>query len=173
MDQSIATLYPNPEEVLPAYDASVRAIDDTFLEIELFWEDQTTLFGAFLSQSPSASPIMIGKTDINSLADTWRDYRDALDDAIVSISSTNDAIMVNAVGAPRERDIRLEGTKIRALTQDQGYPLIADAPPVRHDQEGRSKRDRGGKVRDTLFGGISAASSGLFSRLTGGDRASH
>lgn len=100
IDVSLAAVYPDELKALSGAKDSLAEIHSSLREIRQFWWSTSRVCQNFVSKGA----ITIKRRQAVSLARTWREYQEALNEAASSIAKTCDAILVNAVGAPTPRD---------------------------------------------------------------------
>jgi hypothetical protein len=86
------------DALLQSYTA-LREIGTAFVDLVAFWKNHVGYMEAITSEN--AQPFLLTKEELRQSADTWRQYKPMLAQAVMSISLSCDAVAVDAKGTFR------------------------------------------------------------------------
>ena len=90
----------NPTYFYPFLSCLRLAVRDCLHDIARFWKVRHEQLSVTISQSSPTRRVAVSKADVDRIANEWLPYRQALNDAVLSINQARHAIMIRAVGAP-------------------------------------------------------------------------
>jgi len=104
-DANIASMHPDGSKSLNELDDALTAINSNIDAMSQFWVSTSEGCRSFVSDDRPH----VTAEDVNQITTGWTRYQHAIEDAIVSITKTNDAILVEAIGAAQGCQVRNKG----------------------------------------------------------------
>jgi len=103
-EANLAAMHPNGSKSLTEVDDALTAINSNIDSMSQFWVSTSEAAQSFVANRPH-----LKTEEINQITAGWTRYQQAIENAIVSITKTNDAILVDAIGVDQGSQIKTTG----------------------------------------------------------------